>query len=293
MNVALVTEVFHGEGGEARLVGRLREAADRGAGLAVLPELPLDPWIPVRREPRPEDAESAGGRRATMLARAAREAGLAVLGGGIVRDGESGRHRFATAWLVDAEGRVLDRYRKLHLPEEEGFWETAHYEPGDEPPRVVEVAGFPVGIQICSDVNRPDGAQLLVAGGAEAILAPRATPPETWWRWRLVLRASAVTGGVYVVSVNRPAEPGSPVGGPTMVVAPDGEVVVETTEPLVLVALDRDAVRTARREYPGYLPFRADVYARAWEAVAGDRVYGSLTDELGVERIVGFEVDEP
>lgn len=279
MRVALLTEVFHGAGAADRLVARLREARAEGAELAVLPELPLDPWIPVRREPRESDAEPPDGPRARLLRRAAREAGVAVLGGAIVREegaggpgaedpGRGSGRRFATAFLVDAGGRPVDAYRKLHLPEEEGFWETAHYEAGDDPPRVVEVGGVLLGVQLCSDVNRPEGAQLLAAGGAEAILAPRATPPETWNRWRLVLRALAVTGASYVVSVNRPEEPGAPVGGPSVVVAPDGRVVVETVEPRVVVSLDREAVRAARREYPGYLPFRAGVYARGWQGLA-------------------------
>lgn len=272
MKVALITEVFHGEGREDRLTDRLRKAREQGAELAVLPELPLDPWVPARREPREDDAEMPGGPRETLLSQAAREVRMAVLGGAIVEgEGMDGRRdrRFATTLLVDADGQVVQRYRKLHLPEEEGFWETAHYEPGDEPPCVAEVAGFPVGVQICSDVNRPEGTHLLVAGGAEVILAPRATPAETWWRWRLVLRSLAATGAVYVVSVNRPEEPGSPVGGPSVVVGPDGRVVLETTEPLAVFTLERDAVRRARREYPGYLPFRAEVYAKGWKRVAG------------------------
>ena len=264
--MAVMTEVFHGEGGEDRLLARMQTAKERGAALAVLPELPLDPWIAVYRQPRDRDAEAPGGWRHATLARCASETGVAILGGAVVRDPESGR-RSNTALLVGAEGELIGEYRKLHLPEEEGYWETAHYEPGDRPPHVIDLDGFPVGIQICSDVNRPLGAQLLAASGAHALLAPRATPGETYDRWRLVLRAMAVTGSFYVISVNRPEEPGAPNGGPTLVVGPDGGVIAETTHPLVVVTLGSELVEAARQSYPGYLPYRPEVFSEGWKAV--------------------------
>jgi predicted amidohydrolase len=102
------------------------------------------------------------------------------------------------------------------------------------------------------------------------VLVPRATPPETWARWRLVLAANAVTSGVYVVSVNRPAgEPGAAPGGPSVAIAPSGEVLLETTEPLAVVTLERRAAAEARCRYPGYLSVRAHLYAEAWRRAAG------------------------
>ena len=267
LTVALVTEVFHGGGGPERLERRLRQARERGAELAVLPELPLHPWSPATKEPRDEDAEPPGGPRHRLQAAAAREAGLALLGGSIVRDPASGR-RHNTALLFDPRGELMASYAKLHVPEEEGFWETSHYQAGEETPRVVEGLGLPLGIQICSDVNRPELCHVLGARGAGVILAPRATPEETWPRWRLVLRANAVTSGTWVVSVNRPGpEAGVGIGGPSAVMAPDGSVRLETTESLALVRLDRKSLERARRDYPGYLAVRADLYARAWSEV--------------------------
>lgn len=115
------------------------------------------------------------------------------------------------------------------------------------------------------------GCQLLAAAGTEAILVPRATPPESWERWKLVLRANAVTCAAWVVSVNRPRPEGDArIGGPSVVIAPDGRVVVETTEPVVTAVLDVAAVETARRGYPGYLARPAGLYAEAWRRAAGD-----------------------
>ena len=264
LTVALITEVFHGADGPARLLEHLERARALDAQLAVLPELPLDPWVPVSRAPHDADAEPPEGPRQRTLRDAARQAGLAVLGGVIEVDPTSGR-RHNTALLVDRAGEVRLRYRKLHLPSEPGFWESDHYAPGDEPPRSTDALGMRLGVQICSDMNRPVGCQLLAAAGAEVVLAPRATPTDSWPRWRLVLRAGAVTSAAYVLSVNRPRPEGAAaIGGPSVAIAPDGRVLLETTEPVATVALRRESVRLARRDYPGSLPLRTGVYASAW-----------------------------
>ena len=269
LTLALITDVFPEPEENERLLARLREARARGAQLAVLPELPLNRWAPATRTVSDADAEPPGGPRASALAAAARTAGIAVLGGAIVRDPSSGR-RHNTALLLGPGGEERLRYRKIHLPDEEGFWEAHHYEPGDRLGAPVDVGGFGIGVQVCSDANRPQGCNALAALGAEVVLVPRATPAATYERWRLVLRAGAVTSCAYVVSVNRPgARSGGIIGGPSMVSDPSGEVLLETTDPVAVVTLERAALERARRQYPGYLDVRADVYERSWRDVAG------------------------
>ncbi|MGE5244794.1 MAG: carbon-nitrogen hydrolase family protein [Betaproteobacteria bacterium] len=264
LTLALVSEVFFTPDGTGRLGTRLRQARASGADLAVLPELPLNSWSPATPDPVDADAEPPNGPRARTLAAAARDAGIAVLGGVIERDPQSGR-RFNTAVLVDAHGGLVSSYRKMHLPEEPGFHESCHYEPGEVPPEVVRGLAMPLGIQICSDANRPTGTYLLAARGAEAILVPRATEASTFDRWRLVFRANALVSSCYVVSVARPSpERGVPLGGPSIVVGPDGDVVLETDDRLAFARLDGSVVAVAKRRYPGYLAWPAEVYARGW-----------------------------
>jgi predicted amidohydrolase len=268
LTVALVHEVFHGADGVERLNDILGRCRDAGAELVLLPELPLDPWIPASETPRPEDAERPGGPRHQALSGAAKRSGLFVMGGAITLDDESGE-RFNRALLFDPAGQQVAAYDKLHVPCEEGFWEAKHYRSGATAATPVEVAGFSVGLQICSDLNRPAGSQLLGAAGAEAIVAPRATPESSYERWRLVIRANAVTCATYVLSVNRPrSEGGASIGGPSLAVGPDGTVLLESTEPVSTVVLRREAVAQARRDYPGYLEIRAELYGRAWSELA-------------------------
>jgi N-carbamoylputrescine amidase len=272
MLVALVSDVFADGDARLRLMRRLEEAKAGGAGLAVLPEIPLNPWSPATRTPDPDDAEIEGGARQEMLGACAREAGIGVVGGAIVIDPATGK-RHNTALVFDTNGTLVSTYRKVHLPDEDGFHEPCHYEPGNAPPEVVWGFALPLGIQICSDMNRPQGCHLLAAMGAAAILNPRATQASTYERWKLVFRANALTSTAYVLSVARPApEHGVPLGGPSIAVDPNGEVIAESTDAVVLVQLDERVVADARRRYPGYLSLYPELYARGWQHVARKHV---------------------
>lgn len=267
LTIALVSEVFWEPDGPIRLKERLAEAAERGADLAVLPEIPLNPWSPATKEARDDDAETMDGPRTRAQAEAAAEAGIGLVGGIIHRD-ESGR-RTSRALVLDATGAVRATYEKLHLPEEPGFWETSHYEAGTGVPERIDGFGVPIGVQICSDNNRPQGTQILAAQGVIAMVNPRSSEERTFQRWKTVWRANALTSCCYVLSVNRPhPEGGVLIGGPSVAIDPNGEILVETTDRLVLVTVDANVVADARRAYPGYLPVRADLYAEAWSEIA-------------------------
>ena len=264
LTVALASAVFPDPPSWQReLPALLADAAGRGAALVVLPELALNPWSPAKNEPRDEDAEPPLGPRHRALAAAAAAARIAVLGGAIISEGGVRRNR---ALLFGRDGVLLGAYDKAHLPHEEGFWEKSHYQPGDSVPKPMWVDGFALGVQLCSDLNRPELGHALAAAGALAIVGPRATEASTWERWKLVLQATAMTACCYVLSVTRPRpEQGVPLGGPSFAVGPDGHVLLESREPLALVTLERAAVARAREGYPGYLTVRPDLYARAWE----------------------------
>jgi N-carbamoylputrescine amidase len=269
LTVALISEVFWEPDGAVRLAQRLAEAAERGADVAVLPEIPLNPWRPATKDVVDADAEPMDGPRARTQAEAAAEAGIGLVGGIIHRDADTGR-RTSRALVFDRSGELVTTYEKLHLPEEPGFWETSHYEPGTVAPQRIDAFGLPVGVQICSDINRPEGSDLLGAQGAMAVLAPRATEERTYQRWKVVFRAIGLTACCYVLSVNRPdPEQGVLIGGPSIAVDPAGEVLLETTDRMGIVTLEARVVTEARTAYPGYLPIRAGLYAAAWSEIAG------------------------
>ena len=269
LTVALVSEVYWQPDGLGRLAERLDRCVQRGADLAVLPELPLNPWRPATRDAVGDDAEPMDGPRARAMAAAARAANIGLVGGIIHRDAATGR-RTSRSLVFDREGTLVATYEKLHLPEEPGFWETSHYEPGTQAPERIDAFGLPVGVQVCSDNNRPEGSHLLGAQGVQAVLVPRASEERTYQRWKIVFRANALTSCCYVLSVNRPdPEAGVLIGGPSVAVDPNGTVLLETTDQIAIVTLESHVVSAARIAYPGYLPVRARLYADAWGEIAG------------------------
>lgn len=270
VTVALISDVFFSEDGGERLHARLRAARDAGADLAVLPEIPLNPWSPATPVMRDDDAEEPGGGRHRTMAAAARDVGIGLVGGAIVRD-PSTRRRRNVALVFDARGTLVASYAKVHLPDEPGFHEPCHYEPGDTIGSPVRAFGLPIGVQICSDINRPAASHALAAMGAVAIVHPRATESTTYERWKLVLRATALTTCAYVLSVNRPGpEQGVPLGGPSLVVDPNGEVLAESTDPIVLARIDEEVLASAAKRYPGYLNTPKTLYAKGWAAASSD-----------------------
>ena len=268
--VALVRDAFYGHDAETRLRATLAECRELGADVALLPEIPLHPWSPATKEARAEDAEEPGGPRERLQRDAAREAGIALIGG-TIRATEDGR-RENTALVITASGELHATYAKLHIPEEPGFWETSHYSAGTEPPepiRGLRQRDLPFGVQICSDVNRPMGSHLLAARGARWIANPRATEQITYPRWRTVFVATALTTGCYVLSACRPEpEQGVLLGGSSFAVAPTGEVLCEGEERIQIAELSSRVCEHAAELYPGYLPVRSDLYARGWARAA-------------------------
>ena len=114
-------------------------------------------------------------------------------------------------------------------------------------------------------MNRPQGSHLLAAAGADVIVGPRSTELATYDKWRPVWIANALTTGCFVCSVNRPSpEDGVLIGGASIAVAPNGEVVAESCEAITVFTARQSTIEEARIEYPGYLPCRNDLYADCW-----------------------------
>jgi N-carbamoylputrescine amidase len=272
LTIAMISDVFVGEEAKERLTTCLTKAKEQGADLAVLPEIACNPWAPATKLRKDEDAEELGGFRTKLQSEAAKKSGIGLVGAAILKEGET---RYNTCLLWNEKGELLGTYQKNHIPEEDGFWETSHYSQAHESMGfpVFHFRGFNIGIQICSDMNRPQGSHLLAAAGADVIVGPRSTEIATYDKWRPVWIANALTTGCYVCSVNRPApEEGVLIGGASIAVAPNGEVLAESCDAITVFTVRRSTIEQSRIDYPGYLPCRSDVYARCW---------GEIKDSLG------------
>jgi predicted amidohydrolase len=153
--------------------------------------------------------------------------------------------------LVLADGDQELAYRKIHLYDSFGYHESRTISSGPIWPATTEVRGFPLGLMTCYDLRFPELARALTAAGAEALVVPAAwvAGDRKVEHWRTLLRARAIENTVWVVGVG---QPGPRYTGHSLVVSPDGDVVVEADdEPAVLDAiLDREAVATVRRTNP-------------------------------------------
>ncbi len=213
--------------------------------LVVLPEASARDF----GEPGADLAPYAEGRDGPFASRLAEVAGPAVMVAGMFETAPDDARPFNT--LVATGGGVEASYRKIHLYDSFGIRESDQLSAGPVRPVLVEVAGFSVGLMTCYDLRFPELARGLVDAGAEVLLVPAAwvAGERKVEHWRTLLRARAIENTAWVVGVG---QPGPRYTGHSMVVAPDGDVLVEAGEgPEVLRAeLGRERLDAVRRMNP-------------------------------------------
>jgi deaminated glutathione amidase len=193
----------------------LREAKDAGADIACLPE--NFAFIGLRDADKLQVAEADGaGAAQSFLSDTARELKMWILGGTIVIRRDSDRRVTNSSLLIDAAGKRVARYDKIHLFDvtipgrDEQYRESTHVAPG----RDIVIADTPVGklgLSVCYDMRFPELYRQLVAQGAEWLAMPAAfTVPTGRAHWETLLRARAIENLCYVVA---PAQAGTHTSG--------------------------------------------------------------------------------
>ncbi len=261
----------------AKAEALLREAADGRAELAALPEN----FSFLRSEggpfPDPEPYAAGGeegkeGSLTLWLRRQARSLGLWILGGTVAEmlppDRTDGRV-YNTSMLVDPDGRVVARYRKLHLfdvaiaggPE---LRESKTVAPGDVPV-LAETPFGPAGLSVCYDLRFPELYRALAFRGARILFVPSAFTAHTGKdHWEPLLRARAIENQCYVIApaqVGRHA-PKRTSHGHAMIIDPWGTILAEAPDrPAVILAdLDSDQLEKIRRGLPALQHARRDLF---------------------------------
>ena len=193
----------------------LREAKDAGADIACLPE--NFSFIGLRDADKLQVAEADGdGPVQSFLSDTARQLKMWILGGTIVIRGDTDRRVANTSLLIDADGKRVARYDKIHLFDvtipgrDEQYRESTHVTPG----RDLVIADTPVGrlgLSVCYDMRFPELYRELVLQGAEWLAMPAAfTVPTGRAHWETLLRARAIENLCYVVA---PAQSGTHTSG--------------------------------------------------------------------------------
>jgi predicted amidohydrolase len=234
----------------ARLV---RQAAERGAQLIVLPEN----FALLGAESRKREvAERLGDTQAPIqraLCKMAEQLRVTLVAGGMPELSSDPKRPFNTLVVIRPDGGIAATYRKIHLfdvdlPDGTRLSESAATSAGSEP-RVVEVDGFKLGLSICYDLRFPELYRRLVDLGAEVLLVPAAFTLTTGKdHWHALLRARAIEAQCWVVAAaqwGRHPE-GRASYGHALIVDPWGVVVAECSDGIGLACADIDAALTQR-----------------------------------------------
>jgi beta-ureidopropionase len=175
---------------------------------------------------------------------------------------------YNTAVVIDADGTVLGKYRKNHLPQVAGFWEKFFFRPGNLGYPVFNTRYGKVGVYICYDRHFPEGARALGLNGAEVVFNPSATVAGLSQRlWQKEQVGHAIANGYFVAALNRVGiEDPWRIGefyGSSYVVDPYGEILAtasSTADELLVCEIDLATVRTARELWQFYRDRRSETY---------------------------------
>ncbi len=175
---------------------------------------------------------------------------------------------YNTAVVIDADGSILGKYRKQHIPQTSGFWEKFYFKPGNMGYPVFKTRYATIGVYICYDRHFPEGARLLGLNGAEIVYNPSATVAGlSQYLWKLEQPAHAVANGYYVGAINRVGtEAPWNIGrfyGTSYFVNPRGQILAEASEDkdeLVIADLDLSLIDEVRQTWQFYRDRRPETY---------------------------------
>ncbi len=286
LTVALIQEKNHGDA-EANLTvieDRVAEAAKLGAKLVLLQELHNGAYFCQHESVDEFDlAEPIPGPSTERLGKLAKQHGVVLVSSLFERRAAGLYHN--TAVVFDADGSTAGKYRKMHIPDDPGFYEKFYFTPGDLGFTPIDTSVGRLGVLVCWDQWYPEAARLMALAGAELLLYPtaigcdpsdeQAEKDRQREAWMLSHRGHAVANGVPVLSCNRVGHEASPMAtqnsvgasgidfwGSSHILGPQGEFVAEAgAEPTILIAeVDMARSERVRRIWPFLRDRRIDAY---------------------------------
>lgn len=257
----------------------IREATRQGARLVVLQELHTGVYFCQSEDTRRFDqAEPIPGPTTQELGAIASELGVVIVASLFERRAVGLYHN--TAVVIESNGTLAGRYRKMHIPDDPGFYEKFYFTPGDLGFEPIDTSVGRLGVLVCWDQWFPEAARLMALAGAEILIYPTAIgwdPQEAEDEqerqreaWMTVQRAHAVANGIPVVACNRigfePAPdngPGIRFWGTSFVAGPQGEILARASEDraeVLCARLHRERSEQVRRIWPYLRDRRIDSY---------------------------------
>lgn len=263
-----------------RLGEGITDLAKRGAKLIVLQELHNTLYFCQTEDVDLFDlAEPIPGPSTTFYCELAKKLGVVIVASLFEKRAPGLYHN--TAVVIESNGEIVGKYRKMHIPDDPAYYEKFYFTPGDMGFHPIQTSVGKLGVLVCWDQWYPEAARLMAMQGAEMLIYPTAigyadndTPEEQQRQrmaWQTVMRGHAVANGLPVIAVNRvgfePDPSGQTAGiqfwGTSFVAGPQGEIVYEAStddEESIVVEIDMDRSEQVRRWWPFLRDRRIDAY---------------------------------
>ena len=267
-------------GNIAALQAHIREAAAKGAQLVVLQELHNSLYFCQEENAKLCDlAEPIPGPSTESYGKLAAELGIVLVLSLFERRTAGIYHN--TAVVIEKDGSIAGKYRKMHIPDDPLFYEKFYFTPGDLGFEPVKTTVGTLGVLVCWDQWYPEAARLMALKGAEMLIYPTAiggVPTDPEWEqeqqrqaWQLVQRGHAVANGLPVITVNRTGVEPDPTGhstgidfwGHSFCTGAQGEFLTEfgkEEEGVRVVEIDLEQSEYVRRGWPFLRDRRIDAY---------------------------------
>jgi N-carbamoylputrescine amidase len=264
----------------AKSILSIRDAANQGAQLVVLQELHRSLYFCQTEDVNVFDlAETIPGPSSDALGELAKELNIVIVASLFEKRATGLYHN--TAVVLEADGTIAGKYRKMHIPDDPGFYEKFYFTPGDLGFEPIQTSVGKLGVLVCWDQWFPEAARLMAMAGAELLIYPTAIgwdPRDDEGEktrqkdaWVISQRAHAVANGVPVISANRVGHETDPSGqsegiqfwGNSFIAGPQGEMLSEannTDETILVVELDQKRSENVRRIWPYLRDRRIDHY---------------------------------
>ena len=261
------------EDNKRRLAEKIRKVAQQGAELVVLQELHNGLYFCQEENVQIFDqAEPIPGPSTEFYGALAKELGVVIVTSLFERRATGLYHN--TAVVLEKDGTIAGKYRKMHIPDDPGYYEKFYFTPGDLGFQPIDTSVGRLGVLVCWDQWYPEAARLMALQGAEMLIYPTAigydpndTPEEQQRQrtaWQTVQRGHAVANGLPVVTVNRVGEEdGVPFWGTSFIAGPQGELLYEaptSQEVETIVDVDMQRSEQVRRWWPFLRDRRIDAY---------------------------------
>ena len=261
------------EDNKRRLAEKIRKVAQQGAELVVLQELHNGLYFCQEENVDTFDqAEPIPGPSTEFYGALAKELGVVIVTSLFERRATGLYHN--TAVVLEKDGTIAGKYRKMHIPDDPGYYEKFYFTPGDLGFEPIQTSVGRLGVLVCWDQWYPEAARLMALAGAELLIYPTAIgydPNDTKdeqerqrMAWQTVQRGHAVANGLPVVTVNRVGdEDGVPFWGTSFVAGPQGELLYEAPtdqEAEAVVEVDMQRSEQVRRWWPFLRDRRIEAY---------------------------------